>query len=134
VPATDAPELEDAVGVGQEAVDAVGLVERVAGRERVAGVETEADARGGRGALAHRAQLLEAMAEHGNPASASDAGVGALAARAAVRGAWLNVRTNVAGLRDRSAVSEMLEGGARLDQEAAEREARILQVVERKFG
>lgn len=79
-------------------------------------------------------ELIEAMAEHGNPASASDAGVGALAARAAVRGAWLNVRTNVAGLRDRSSVSEMIEGGARLDQEAAEREARILQVVERKFG
>src|SRR5690606_15008721 len=46
-------------------------------------------------------ELVGAMAEHGNPASASDAGVGALCARAAVRGAWLNVRTNVAGLKDR---------------------------------
>ncbi|MCU0621418.1 MAG: glutamate formimidoyltransferase, partial [Gemmatimonadales bacterium] len=46
-------------------------------------------------------ELLEAMAEHGNPASASDAGVGVLCARAAVRGAWLNVRTNVAGVKDR---------------------------------
>ena len=39
--------------------------------------------------------LLMTMARHGNPASASDAGVGAICARAAVRGAWLNVRTNL---------------------------------------
>ena len=78
--------------------------------------------------------LVEAMAEHGNPASASDAGVGALAARAAVRGAWLNVRTNVAGLKDRSAVSEIMTEGARLEADAADREAKILQIVERKFG
>ena len=78
--------------------------------------------------------LVEAMAEHGNPASASDAGVGALAARAAVRGGWLNVRTNVAGLKDRSAVSEIMREGARLEADAADREAKILQIVERKFG
>ncbi len=78
--------------------------------------------------------LVEAMAEHGNPASASDAGVGALAARAAVRGAWLNVRTNVAGLKDRSAVADIMAEGARLESAAAEREAKILQIVERKFG
>lgn len=78
--------------------------------------------------------LVEAMAEHGNPASASDAGVGALAARASVRGAWLNVRTNVAGLKDRSGVSDIMTEGARLEAAAAEREAKILQIVERKFG
>jgi glutamate formiminotransferase/formiminotetrahydrofolate cyclodeaminase len=78
--------------------------------------------------------LVEAMAEHGNPASASDAGVGALAARAAVRGAWLNVRTNVAGLKDRSAVESIVAQGAKFEAEAAEREGRILQIVERKFG
>ena len=78
--------------------------------------------------------LVEAMAEHGNPASASDAGVGALAARAAVRGAWLNVRTNVAGLKDRSAVADIMSEGARLEAEAAERETRVLHIVERKFG
>lgn len=78
--------------------------------------------------------LVEAMADRGNPASASDAGVGALAARAAVRGAWLNVRTNVAGLKDRSSVSGILAEGARLEAEAADRESNILQIVERKFG
>lgn len=77
--------------------------------------------------------LLQAMAEQGNPASASDAGVGALCARAAVRGAWLNVRTNVAGVRDHGAISGILEQGARLDQEAAGLEAAILAIVETKF-
>ncbi|HLS46955.1 MAG TPA: cyclodeaminase/cyclohydrolase family protein, partial [Gemmatimonadales bacterium] len=79
-------------------------------------------------------ELVGAMAEHGNPASASDAGVGALCARAAVRGAWLNVRTNVAGLKDRDSVADILTEGARLDEEAAEQEARILRIVEKKFG
>ncbi len=83
---------------------------------------------------AHAAfELLRAMAEHGNPASASDAGVGALCARAAVRGAWLNVRTNAAGIKDRGAIASILEEGARLDRAAADREAEILQIVERKF-
>jgi glutamate formiminotransferase/formiminotetrahydrofolate cyclodeaminase len=78
--------------------------------------------------IAHR------MAEHGLPASASDAGVGALCARTAVRGAWLNVRTNVSGLKDRSAVADILAQGERLEREAAEREAEILRIVEAKFG
>jgi glutamate formiminotransferase/formiminotetrahydrofolate cyclodeaminase len=79
-------------------------------------------------------ELLEAMAEHGNPASASDAGVGVLCARAAVRGAWLNVRTNVAGVKDREGLDAILVEGARMDREAGEREARVLAAVERKFG
>jgi glutamate formiminotransferase/formiminotetrahydrofolate cyclodeaminase len=78
--------------------------------------------------------VVQPMAEHGLPASASDAGVGALCARAAVRGAWLNVRTNVSGLKDRSAVAHILVDGERLDREAAVREAQILEIVERKFG
>ncbi len=79
-------------------------------------------------------ELLRAMAEQGNPASASDAGVGALCARAAVRGAWLNVRTNAAGIRDQRAIAAILEEGARLEREAAEQEAEILQIVEKKLA
>ena len=45
--------------------------------------------------------LIRAMAEEGNPNSVSDAGVGALAARAAVLGACLNVKINAGGLKDR---------------------------------
>jgi glutamate formiminotransferase/formiminotetrahydrofolate cyclodeaminase len=79
-------------------------------------------------------ELLQAMAERGNPASASDAGVGALCARAALRGAWLNVQTNLAGLSDRSAAESMVVEGRRLIEEAELREAKILRAVEQKFG
>jgi glutamate formiminotransferase/formiminotetrahydrofolate cyclodeaminase len=78
--------------------------------------------------------LIRAMAEQGNPASASDAGVGALCTRAAVRGAWLNVRTNAAGVKDKAAIADILRDGARMDQDAAVREAEILAIVERKFS
>jgi glutamate formiminotransferase/formiminotetrahydrofolate cyclodeaminase len=78
--------------------------------------------------------LLHAMAEQGNPASASDAGVGAICARAAVRGAWLNVRTNVGGVKDRTAIEGILLEGAKLECEAADREAEILAIVAGKFA
>lgn len=77
--------------------------------------------------------LLDAMAEHGNPASASDVGVGALCARLAVRGAWLNVQTNVSGVKDRGPLAQILAEGPKLEQQAAAREAAILKVVEGKF-
>lgn len=77
--------------------------------------------------------LLEAMADQGNPASASDAGVGALCARAAVRGAWLNVRTNLAGSTKPAGHEMLLTDGARMDKEAEQREAKVLATVERKF-
>jgi glutamate formiminotransferase/formiminotetrahydrofolate cyclodeaminase len=77
--------------------------------------------------------LLRAMAEHGLPASASDAGVGAICARAAVRGAWLNVRTNATGLKDRPYKERVLEEGKRLETEAAGHEADILQLVESRW-
>jgi len=78
--------------------------------------------------------LLEAMARDGNPASASDAGVGALCARAAIRGAWLNVLTNAGGIKDRQRVEGVLADGRRVEQDAAARETAILDIVERKFA
>jgi glutamate formiminotransferase/formiminotetrahydrofolate cyclodeaminase len=77
--------------------------------------------------------LLRAMAEHGLPASASDAGVGAICVRAAVRGAWLNVRTNATGVKDRGYKDRVLEEGKRLEMEAAGHEADILQLVESRW-
>jgi glutamate formiminotransferase/formiminotetrahydrofolate cyclodeaminase len=77
--------------------------------------------------------LLEAMAASGNPASASDAGVGAICARGAIRGAWLNVKTNASGVKDQATLDAILADGARLEKLAAEREAAILAVVESKF-
>jgi len=79
-------------------------------------------------------EIIRAMAEEGLPASASDAGVGALCTRAAVRGAWLNVRTNAAGIKDKAAIEEVLHDGAELDAAAAREEAEILAIVERTFG
>ncbi|HEU5219433.1 MAG TPA: cyclodeaminase/cyclohydrolase family protein, partial [Gemmatimonadales bacterium] len=67
-------------------------------------------------------------------ASASDAGVGALCARTAIRGAWLNVRTNAGGIRNKAAIAAILDQGARLDAEAALKEAEILAIVEKKFS
>jgi glutamate formiminotransferase/formiminotetrahydrofolate cyclodeaminase len=77
--------------------------------------------------------LLRAMAEHGLPASASDGGVGAICARAAVRGAWLNVRTNATGLKDRAYKATVLDEGARLEAEAAAHESAILELVESRW-
>ncbi|MBP3299764.1 MAG: glutamate formimidoyltransferase [Muribaculaceae bacterium] len=73
--------------------------------------------------------VLEAMAQNGNPASVSDAGVGALAARAAVLGAHLNVRINAAGLKDRAKADALLDEAAGIAAKACEREAEIVKQV-----
>lgn len=73
--------------------------------------------------------LLEAMAVSGNPASVSDAGVGALAARSAVLGAQLNVRINAAGLKDREAADAILAEAAQIAETAVRRESEILAIV-----
>lgn len=73
--------------------------------------------------------LLEAMAREGNPASVSDAGVGALAAEAAVAGAGLNVRINAAGLKNRESADKLLAEAAQIAAEAAKRRADILTIV-----
>jgi len=78
-------------------------------------------------------ELLRVMAEQGNPASASDAGVGALCARAALRSAWLNVRTNAHSLKDRRAIAAIMEEAAKLDAAAAEQERSILELVEQRM-
>lgn len=74
--------------------------------------------------------LLKAMASEGNPASASDAGVGALAARAAIRGALLNVKINAAQLADREKALELVTKGEEVAAAAEVAEAETLTVVE----
>lgn len=78
--------------------------------------------------------LLRRMAETGNPASVSDAGVGALAARSAVLGAFLNVRINAKGLKNRDLADRLLAEAAQVaaDAEVAERE--VLDIVNAKIG
>lgn len=77
--------------------------------------------------------VIREMAERGNPNSVTDAGVGALAARAAVRGAFLNVRINAAGLKDRTRAEALIERGAAIEADAALQEAEILAIVNAKI-
>lgn len=77
--------------------------------------------------------LLLAMATAGNPASISDAGVGALCVRAAVRGAFLNVWINAEGLKDQSAAADLIAQGRELQARAKTLEAEILAVVDGKL-
>jgi len=73
--------------------------------------------------------VLRAMAEKGNPASVSDAGVGALAACSAVLGAHLNVRINAKDLKDREAAEAILAEAADIAAKAVECQAEILKQV-----
>jgi formiminotetrahydrofolate cyclodeaminase len=52
-------------------------------------------------------ELIRAMAETGNPNSVTDAGVGALCARSAVIGAYLNVKINASGLSDKAFAADI---------------------------
>ena len=74
------------------------------------------------------------MVRKGNPASASDAGVGAIAALAAVKGAQLNVRINAAGLKDRAMADSLTAEAEKIAKEAAEKEAEILSEVNKNIG
>ncbi len=73
--------------------------------------------------------VIAAMAELGNAASVSDAGVGALCARSAVLGAHLNVKINCASYDDKDAVARITAEAAAIEREAIAREAAILAVV-----
>ena len=74
--------------------------------------------------------VMKQMAESGNPASASDSGVGALCARTAVRGAYLNVKINTADLDDPAYVNEKLAAGQKMVEQADSLESAILALVE----
>ena len=69
------------------------------------------------------------MARNGNPASASDAGVAALAARAACRGAELNVRINASGLKDKAPAAPLIARAAAILKEAEALESEVLTAV-----
>lgn len=79
-------------------------------------------------------EVIKAMAETGNPNSVSDAGVGALCARAAVMGAFMNVRINAAGYSDKDFVEEIVRNGKEIEQKTIALEQEILKVVNEKIG
>jgi glutamate formiminotransferase / formiminotetrahydrofolate cyclodeaminase len=75
-------------------------------------------------------EVIKSMAETGNPNSASDAGVGALCARAAVMGAFLNVKINASSLEDKAYVESLIAKGHVIEGKTKELEAEILALVE----
>lgn len=79
-------------------------------------------------------EVMKAMAEHGNPNSVSDAGVGALAARSGVLGAAMNVRINAGGLTDKKFVEEILQKVTVLEQKTIALEEEILKIVNDKIN
>jgi formiminotetrahydrofolate cyclodeaminase len=74
------------------------------------------------------------MAEKGNPASISDVGVGALAVRACIEGAAMNVRINLAGLKDEALKSSLRETMQRVAGESEAEFKRVHAIVESKLG
>jgi len=79
-------------------------------------------------------EVIAAMAEIGNPNSVSDAGVGALCARSAVMGAYLNVKINASGLKDKNFVENILKRGQEIQDKAIKFEQNILEVVNTKIA
>ena len=78
-------------------------------------------------------EVIKAMAEIGNPNSVTDAGVGALAARSAVIGAFLNVKINAASLEDKNFAQEILSKGYEIENAAIQLEKEILEIVNSKI-
>ena len=78
--------------------------------------------------------LLGEMVQKGNPGSVTDAAVGVLAARACVRGAYLNVRINVSTLKDKAFAVQLVNEGAEIEKLAADFEQKILAEAEKKIS
>ena len=78
--------------------------------------------------------LIKTMAIEGNPNSVSDAGVGALCARSAVMGAFMNVRINASGLDDKKFVDEIISKGKLIEKQTIAAETEILSIVNEKIG
>jgi glutamate formiminotransferase / formiminotetrahydrofolate cyclodeaminase len=79
-------------------------------------------------------ELLAEMADKGNPASVSDVGVGAIATRACIAGAALNVRINLAQLKDEEFKASMIVRLQKLSADSEVRFEKITQAVEKNIG
>ncbi|MEM9544506.1 MAG: glutamate formimidoyltransferase [Bacteroidota bacterium] len=75
--------------------------------------------------------FLKAMAQKGNPNSVSDAGVGALACRAAVHGAYLNVKINCAGFEDEKYIEKIYKKADRILNKSDKACAGIIKIVDK---
>jgi len=77
--------------------------------------------------------VIKAMAETGNPNSISDAGVAALCARSAVLGAFMNVKINAVGYKDKGFTDSVIVEGAKIEADAIALEKEIIGLVNGKI-
>ena len=78
--------------------------------------------------------VIKAMAETGNPNSISDAGVAALCARSAVIGAFMNVKINASGYKDKAFTNALIAEGNEIERKAIELEGEIIELVNLKIS
>jgi glutamate formiminotransferase/formiminotetrahydrofolate cyclodeaminase len=79
-------------------------------------------------------ELISQMVEKGNPNSVTDAGVGALALRSCVMGAFLNVRINASGLTDKAFAAGVINRGEEIEKKTIAEEDRILKNINAGIG
>jgi glutamate formiminotransferase/formiminotetrahydrofolate cyclodeaminase len=79
-------------------------------------------------------EVMKAMAEKGLQASLSDSGVGILAAKAAIHGAYLNVKINLSGLEDKTFAEDIKKKGLDIIEKATVLEKEILYAIDVKLG
>ena len=78
-------------------------------------------------------EIMKVMVEIGNPNSITDAAVGALCARTAVLGAFLNVKINCGDYNDKIFVQEIMKKGEDLVKKTSELEKEILEIANSKI-
>ncbi|HOW08648.1 MAG TPA: glutamate formimidoyltransferase [Bacteroidales bacterium] len=77
--------------------------------------------------------FLKEMVSKGNPSSVTDAAVGAIAVNSCIRGAFLNVKINAAGLEDTEFVNDLMEKGAVIERNSTDLEKEILTITESRI-
>ena len=78
-------------------------------------------------------EVIKAMTLTGNPNSITDAGVAALCARTAVLGAFMNVKINASGYKDKDYVIDIIYRGNEIERKAIALEAEIIELVNGKI-
>ncbi len=79
-------------------------------------------------------EVIKTMVEIGNPNSVTDAGVAALCARTAVLGAFMNVKINASGYKDKTYTTDIIKQGEELERQAIAIEAEIIGLVNGKIS
>jgi glutamate formiminotransferase/formiminotetrahydrofolate cyclodeaminase len=78
-------------------------------------------------------ELMKEMVEKGNPNSVTDAAVGALCARTAVIGAFMNVRINASGLNDKDFIAKIMAEGQDIQEKSIILESEIIDLANKKI-